>query len=128
MTRRLGKKAVSGYRTRMQIEEEFSDMKSSAFCLGFEQSQSRLLRRLKILILLATSASLMLLLIGLSVIQSNAHMLYQANTTSKRRVLSFQFAVRQAIQDKLLRFDAKCFTKSLLKMRAQVVSMTLSVA
>ena len=128
MTRRLSKQAVSIYRTRMQIEEEFRDMKSSAFGLGFEQSQSRLLHRLKILILLATSASLMLLLIGLSVIQSDAHKRYQANTTSKRRVLLFQFVARRAIQNKSLRLDTKCFTKSLLKIKAQVVSMTLNVA
>jgi IS4 transposase len=67
MTRRLGKQADSIYRTRMQIEEEFKDMKSSAFGLGFEQSQSRLLRRLKILILLATLASLRLLLIPIHI-------------------------------------------------------------
>ena len=96
--------------------------------LGFEQSQSRLLRRLKILILLANLANLMLLLIGLSVIQSNAHMRYQANKTSKRRVLSFEFVARRTIQDKSLRLDAKRFTKSLLKIKAQVVSMTLNVA
>jgi hypothetical protein len=128
MTRRLGKQAVSIYRTRMQIEEEFRDIQSSAFGLGFEQSQSRLLRRLKILILLATVASLMLLLIGLSVIQSNVHMRYQVNTTSKKRVLSFQFVAGRAIQDKSLRLDAKCFTKSHLKITAQVVSMTRNVA
>jgi hypothetical protein len=128
MTRRLGKQAVSIYQTLMQIEEEFKDMKSSAFGLGFEQSQSRLLRRLKILILLATLASLMLLLIDLSVIQSNTYMLYQANTTSKRRVLSFQFVARRAIHDKSLGLDAKYFTKSILKIKAQVVSMTLNVA
>jgi IS4 transposase len=80
MTRRLGKQTVSIYRTRMQIEEEFKVMKSSAFGLGFEQSRSRLLRRLKILILQAILASLTLLIIGLPVIQSNAHMRYQANT------------------------------------------------
>ena len=84
----------------MQIDEAIKDMKSSVFALGLEQSQSRLLRRLKILILSATIASLMSLLIGLSVIQSNAHMRYQANTTSKRRVLSFQFVAKRAIQDK----------------------------
>lgn len=128
MARRLGKQAIPIYRTRMQIKEKSRGIKSSAFGLGFEQNQSRLVRSLKILILLATLASLMLLLLGLSVIQSNAHIRYQANTTSKRRVLSFQFFVRRAIQDKSLRLDAKCFTKFLLKIKIQVVSMTLNVA
>jgi hypothetical protein len=36
MTRRLGKQAVSIYRARMQIEEEFRNMKSRAFGLGYE--------------------------------------------------------------------------------------------
>jgi hypothetical protein len=126
MTRRLGKQAIPIYRTRMQIEEKFRGIKSSAF--GFEQNQSRLVRSLKILILLATLVSLMLLLLSLSVIQSNADIRYQANTTSKRRVSSFQFIDRRAIQDKSLRLDAKCFTKYLLKIKIQVVSMTLNVA
>jgi hypothetical protein len=55
-------------------------------------------------------------------------MRYQANTTSKMRVLSFQFVVRRAIQDYSLRLDAKYFTKSLLKIKAQIVSMTLNMA
>ena len=128
MSRRLGKQAVAIYRTRMQIEEEFRDMKSSAFGLGFEQSQSRLLRRLTILILLATLASLILLLIGLSVIQANAHRRYQANTTHKKRVLSFQFVARRAIHDKLLRLDVNCFADSLLKIKNQVTAMTIHLA
>jgi hypothetical protein len=128
MTRRLGKQAVNIYRTRMQIEEEFRDIKSSAFDLGFEQSQSRLLRRLKIIILLATIASLILLLIGLSVIHSKAHLRYQANTTYKRRLLSFQFIARRAIQDKLLSLNANCFTRSLLQINDKVVLMTLNSA
>jgi hypothetical protein len=43
MTNTLGKKAVSIYRKRMQIEEEFRDMKSSTYGLGFEQSRTRIL-------------------------------------------------------------------------------------
>jgi hypothetical protein len=40
MTRQLGKQAVALYKTPMQIEEEFRDMKSSTFDLGIEHSQT----------------------------------------------------------------------------------------
>lgn len=109
MTRQLGKQAVALYKTRMQIEEEFRDMKSSTFGLGFEQSQTKRLPRLRIIILLTTLASLLLLLIGLSVIHSKAHYRYQANTTRRKRVLSFQFVARRAIQDINLKLNGDYF-------------------
>lgn len=127
MTNSLGKKAVAIYRKRMQIEEEFRDMKSSAFGLCFEQSQSRILRRLTIIILMVTLASLVLLLIALSVIQAKAHRRYQANTSTKR-VLSFQFVARRAIKDKGLKLDPNCFKDSLLDIKKQIFSMTKNLA
>jgi hypothetical protein len=103
-------------------------MKSSAFGLGFERSQSRLLHWLKIIILLATIASFISLLIGLSVIHSKAHLRYQANTTYKKRVLSFQFIAKRAIQDKLLSLNAYYFTRYLLQINDKVILMTLNLA
>jgi SRSO17 transposase len=41
----LAKQAVAIYRTRMQIEEEFRDMKSRLYGLGFEHNNSKVQRR-----------------------------------------------------------------------------------
>ena len=127
MTRQLGKQAVALYKTRMQIEEEFRDMKSSTFGLGFEQSQTKQLARLKIIILLTTLASLLLLLIGLSVIHSKAHYKYQANTTRSKRVLSFQFIARRAIQDKKLKLNGDYFAIFLYNIAHQTQTMTANI-
>jgi hypothetical protein len=127
MSRRLGKQAVALYKKRMQIEEEFRDMKSGAFGLGFEQSQSKKLRRLKIIILLVTLASLLLIIIGLSAIASNAHHRYQANTTRKKRVLSFQFVARRAIKDKHFKLSSECFMGFLSSVSFRARSMIIDI-
>jgi hypothetical protein len=127
MTRQHGKQTVALYKTRMQIEKKFRDMKSSTFGLGFEQSQIKALPRLKIIILLTTLASLLLLLIGLSLIHSKAHYRYQANTTRKKRVLSFQFIARRAIQDKKLTLNGDYFAISLYKIAHQTRTMTANI-
>jgi hypothetical protein len=99
MTSKLAKQAVAIYRTRMQIEEEFRDMKSRLYGLGFEHNKSKLLRRLTLLILITTLACLVALLIGLTVVSAGLHRRYQANTTKNKRVLSFQFIGRRVVQD-----------------------------
>jgi hypothetical protein len=99
MSSKLAKQAVAIYRTRMQIEEEFRDMKSRLYGLGFEHNKSKLQRRLVVLILIATLACFIALLIGLTVISAGLHRRYQANTTTKKRILSFQFLGRRAVKD-----------------------------
>jgi hypothetical protein len=58
-TKSLGKKTVAIYRLCMQIEEEFRDIKSSLFGLGFEHHKSRCVHRIAVLILIATLASIL---------------------------------------------------------------------
>ena len=99
MSSKLAKQAVAIYRTRMQIEEEFRDMKSRLYGLGFEHNKSKLQRRLVVLILIATLACFIALLIGLTVVSAGLHRRYQANTTTKKRILSFQFLGRRAVKD-----------------------------
>lgn len=99
MSSKLAKQAVSIYRTRMQIEEEFRDMKSRLYGLGFEHNKSKLLRRLAVLILMTTLACLVAMLIGLTVFSAGLHRHYQANTVKNKRVLSFQYLGRRAVKD-----------------------------
>jgi Flp pilus assembly protein TadB len=93
-TKYLGKK-VAIYRLRMQIEEEFRDIKSSLFGLGFEHHKSRCVQRIAILILIfiliATLAIILANIIGLAILMADLHCRYQANTVKKRRVLSFHY-------------------------------------
>jgi hypothetical protein len=61
----LGAKAVvSVYAKRMQIEEEFRDLKSPHFGLGLSASRSRNRKQLSVLLLIACLATFVLRLIG----------------------------------------------------------------
>ncbi len=82
-TKYLGKKIVAIYHLRMQIEEEFRDIKSSLFGLGFEHHKSRYVQRMTILILIATLASILANIIGLAMFMAGLHLRYQANTVKK---------------------------------------------
>jgi len=104
-SRTLAKKVVAIYRTRMQIEEEFRDMKSRQYGLGFGQNKTKTLHRLKVLIFLASFANIVLTIVGLIIHAKNEHRHYQANTIRHRRVLSFQTLGLRSILSK--KFNAK---------------------
>lgn len=96
----LAKRIVTIYRTRMQIEEGFRDMKSSRFGLGFEQNDTRQIRRMTILILLTTLANWILVILGMATIISGQHRQYQANTTRHKNVLSLPFIGLRVVVDR----------------------------
>ncbi len=103
--RSLAKTVVKIYQTRMQIEEEFRNMKSRQYGLGFNQNKTTQLERMKVLVFLASFANVMLTIIGLIVYIKNEHGQYQANKIKNRRVLSFQTLGIRSILSK--RFRAK---------------------
>ena len=96
----LAKQVVNIYRTRMQIEEGFRDMKSSRFGLGFEQNDTRQIKRMTILILLTTLANWILVILGMAAVVSGQHRQYQANTTRHRNVLSLPFIGLRVVVDR----------------------------
>ncbi|MFP2240985.1 IS4 family transposase [Pseudescherichia vulneris] len=77
------------YSRRMQIEQNFRDEKSERFGFGLRASGSKRGERLWVLSLLATLASIVLWLLGYHFENKGLHLHYQANSTKKRRVLSF---------------------------------------
>lgn len=101
-TQSLGRRTVAIYRTRMQIEEGFRDMKSSTFGLGYNASKSYKTARLAVLLFLNVIASLVLILLGMAVILTKQHYQYQANSIKSRRVLSYHFVGLRAIADQKL--------------------------
>ncbi len=76
------------YRTRMQIEEAFRDLKSERYGLGFSASQTRVPARLAILLLIGSLALLVLWLVGQATMRQQWHYRYQSNTRRSRPVLS----------------------------------------
>jgi hypothetical protein len=85
------KTIVDMYALRMQIEQNFRDIKSSHYGFGLEESGSQDLMRLGNLLLIALVALFMAFLLGLCAEKSSLHRAFQANTVKKRRVLSLVF-------------------------------------
>jgi hypothetical protein len=95
---RPAKEIVAIYASRMQIELAFRDLKSHRFGWGFEDARCRSPMRIAIQIMLATLASVVCMLVGIAIEAAGLHKRFQANTTTKRRVLSLVWLGRAAIR------------------------------
>lgn len=79
---------VNLYAKRMQIEESFRDLKSTAYGIALRHNRTRSTKRLDILLLIALLAEILIWWNGLAAIQSKWHFDFQANSIKHRRVLS----------------------------------------
>lgn len=108
------KKIVRIYKTRMQIEESFKDLKSG---LNFNQSNTRTTRYLTVLLLLAMLSQYVLFLLGVAVKLSKQHLRYQANSIKIKAVLSYQFIGLRAFRDRYLTLKRCHWQAALLKIQ-----------
>jgi hypothetical protein len=95
------KQVFSLYVERMQIEEGFRDLKSSAYGFSFEKAQSKKIERIEVLLLIAALASLIAWLTGLVAEKQHWHYHFQANSTKNTRVLSLFFLGCRLIKKKI---------------------------
>ena len=86
---------VSVYARRMQIEEEFRDLKNEHLGLGFAANRSSQGERLGVLLLVACLASFVLRLIGEIARAHHLERQCQSNTRRSRAVLSCINLARQ---------------------------------
>ena len=82
------KQVIQRYRTRMQIEEGFRDLKNHRTGFALSSTRSRSPERLANLLLVGMLATLMLWLMGRMAEAKQRHYQYQANTVRTQRVLS----------------------------------------
>jgi hypothetical protein len=121
------KKIVSIYATRMQIEETFRDTKSHRFGWCFRHVRSYHAERLRILLLIAALAMLVVTVLGKAVERAGLHKGYQANTIDGRRVLSLFFLGNNALGRRgERRFSAAEFDVSLRELWASIPYVTSS--
>jgi hypothetical protein len=120
----LAKRTVKIYHTRMQIEEGFRDMKSRQYGLGFEHNRTIEIKRLTILILLATLASLVLILLGLTLQLAKLSGRYQANTTKTKRVLSLHYLGLRAWADPRLRISKQHWHSAIEQLKNYIQEAT----
>jgi len=81
------KAIIQCYRTRMQIEQAFRDIKNMRTGLCLRQSRSRSLNRLANLLLVGMLASFCIWLVGRLAEHQKQHYQFQANTLKDKRVL-----------------------------------------
>ena len=81
-------KIVAIYKRRMQIEEDFRDVKSEHLGLGLNLHRSHCPRRIEALLLIAALANYLIFLTGLQARESKLEQRYQSNSLKDRRVLS----------------------------------------
>jgi len=96
---RFAQKIVKIYQTRMQIEESFRDLKTGLY---FNESKTRTMSYLSVLLLIAMLAQAVLFLLGMVMTLSKKHLQYQANSVKSGTVLSYQFIGLRAFRDRRL--------------------------
>jgi phage terminase large subunit-like protein len=128
----FSKRVVKLYRTRMrpersalgvQIEESFRDLKTG---LNMNLGNTRILKRLTVLLVIAVLAQFILYLLGMAVKMTNLHCRYQANSVKDRAVLSYQFIGLRAFKDRKLTLKKKDWIAAFEKMQV-LIKAPLSV-
>jgi len=76
------------YYSRMQIEQNFRDLKSSQYGFSFEHAYSKSIERIQVLLMIAMLATLIVYLTGFIAENKKWHLNFQANTSKKKRILS----------------------------------------
>lgn len=90
----------SMYSKRMQIEQNFRDLKSSQYGFSFEHAYSKSIERIQVLLMIAMLATLIAYLTGFIAERRQWHYQFQANTTKSKRVLSLFYLGCQMIKKK----------------------------
>ena len=88
---------VNIYSKRMQIEEMFRDIKSQRNGFRLNEHNTKCIKRLDVMVLIAALASIVLWLIGLAAEKNGLHYKFQANTIRSHRVLSIIFLGKQVL-------------------------------
>ena len=89
---------VTIYKTRMQIEEAFRDLKSTAYGFGMEHTLSYKPRRILILLMIAMLAFFIAYITGKIAEQKKLHLQFQASSIKNKRILSFVYLGRRIIE------------------------------
>lgn len=82
---------IQAYSYRMQIEQNFRDVKNSNYGYGLEHSGTKDRMRLENLLTIALVATFMAFIIGLCAENINLHWTFQANTVRHKRTLSLVY-------------------------------------
>lgn len=87
------------YKTRMQIEETFRQLKTERFGWALDRARSKSPHRWRVLLLIAAIAAVFCTRLGLAAEAAGVHARYQANTVRHRRTLSLMTLGHLVVRD-----------------------------
>lgn len=116
----MTKRVINIYKTRMQIEESFRDMKNLRWGFRLREAKSMATYRYENLMLVGTLATFALWLMGKAAELKQWQYRYQANTIRSRNILSTFFLGCQVFRKSPLIFQKSEFIDAIKAMRQQV--------
>jgi hypothetical protein len=120
----MTKRVINIYKTRMQIEEAFRDMKNPRWGFSLSEAKSTMTYRYENLMLVGTLATFAVWLIGKVAELKQWQYRYQANTTKTRNILSTFFLGCQVFRKSTLSFRKPEYIEAIKAMRQQVVEQS----
>ena len=102
-------KIVALYKLRMQIEQQFRDLKSSRYGFSFEQSATKDIYRLNNLLFIGYIAMAAVWMTGFIGEVKKLQHCYQSNTIKSRRVLSLLYLGYEICRDNFINIRRKEF-------------------
>ena len=119
----FAKRVVKIYKSRMQIEESFRDLKTG---LNFNQSNSRKQKRIEVLLLISIVAQFVLFLLGVTVKLLGKHLRYQANSIKDRNVLSYQYIGLRVLKDRHLKLNKRDFMLAFERIKTLIAEISIA--
>lgn len=95
---RASRHIINNYKSRMQIEQNFRDDKSERFGYGFRFGRTRTVKRISILLFIASVCSFILMIVGAAAENGKLHLSFQANSVKNRRVLSLLTLAKRVLR------------------------------
>ena len=109
---------IKSYKKRMQIEQNFRDIKNERYGVGLRRNDSKSLIRITMLYFLATLIIILLWWIGLITEHAGEHIKYQANTRRDKRIISFIHLARMVLRQNNGNICWYSFRRTVKKLRS----------
>jgi hypothetical protein len=110
---------IAYYKKRMQIEQNFKDIKNEQLGMGLRRNASSGKTRINMLFFLAVLLIMIAWWFGLMIESLNKHRSYQANTIKHKRVRSFVHLARMAFRHEPQLLDWNLFLKVMSDLHKQ---------
>ena len=115
----ITKRIISLYKTRMQIEESFRDVKNSRWGFSLDEAKVSTKFRYENLLLVGVLATFAVWLTGKVAELKNVHRQYQANTIKTRNVLSTFYLGCRVLNKQVLEIKREEFHQALTVLQQQ---------